>query len=148
MSWRTVGAQEAARHPRYGVGGWLYLFFGLVIFAVVADAVEWMQYGAGSDRPRWLIGLDLVVYLAILVAGFTKWRWFPELAIAGIWLTGGLGQLFTEHARLGTEENAAMDPRQVGLIAFVAFSLILSWALWVSERVNVTYRHRVRVRDG
>jgi hypothetical protein len=148
VSWRTVGAREAARHPRYGVGGWLYLFFGLVVFAVVADAVEWIQYGEGSDRPRWLLGLDLVVYLAILVAGFTKWRWFPELAIAGIWLTGGLGQLFTEHARLGPEEGAAIDPRQVGLVAFVVFSLILSWALWASERVNVTYRHRVWVREG
>jgi hypothetical protein len=91
MSWTPLSPEEARRHPRYGLGGWLYVFFGLVLFALVADAVEWAQYGEGSDRPRWLIGLGLVVQTAILAAGFAKWRWFPELAIAGIWLTGGLG---------------------------------------------------------
>lgn len=147
MSWQDLSPEAARRHPRYGVAGWLYLFFALLLFAIVADAVEWIQYGEGSDRPRWLIGLSLVVYLAMLAAGFSKWRWFPELAIAGIWLTGGLGQLFTEHARLGPEQADAIDPRQVGIVAFVVFSLIVSWALWVSERVNVTYKGRARVRE-
>lgn len=148
MSWRRLSPEAARQHPRYGIAGWLYLFFALVLFALVADAVEWIQYGQGSDRPRWLLGFDLCVYVAILAAGFTKRRWFPELAIAGIWLTGGLGQVFTEHARTGAGNDGALDPRQVGLVAFVVFSLILSWALWATERVNVTYKHRERVRDG
>ena len=147
MSWRHLSSDAARRHPRYGIAGWLYLFFGLILFAFVADAVEWVQYGEGSDRPRWLIAVSLLVYAAILVAGFLKWRHFPELAIAGIWLTGGLGELFTEHAQMGPEDTGGVDPRQVGLVAFVVFSLILSWALWVSERVNVTYKQRARVRE-
>ena len=147
MSWRPLSPEAARRHPSYGIAGWLYVLFGLILFALVADAVEWVQYGEGSDRPRWLIGASLAVYTAVLVAGFTKWRHFPELAIAGIWLTGGLGQLFTEHAQIGPETADPIDPRQVGLFAFVAFSLLLSWALWVSERVNVTYKHRARIRE-
>jgi len=147
LSWQTLDAATARQHPRYGVAGWLYLFFGLVVFALVADAVEWAQYGEGSDRPRWMVGADLDAYTAILVAGFTKWRHFPELAIAGIWLTGGLGQLFSRHAEVAPEPGA-LDPRQVGLIAFVALSLLLTWLLWRSERVNVTYKHRCRAPQG
>lgn len=147
MSWRELSPEAARRHPRYGITGWLYLFFGLVLFALIADAVEWMQYGAGSDRPRWLIGASLLTYVAILIAGFAKWRRFPELAIAGIWLTGGLGQLFTEHARMGAGDGEPIDPRRIGLFAFVAFSILLSWALWVSERVNVTFKRRARTRE-
>ncbi len=148
MSWRPLTAAEARRHPRFGIGGWLYLFFGLVLFAIVADAVEWIQYGEGSDRPRWLIGLGLVVHLAILATGVVKWRWFPELAIAGIWLTGGLGQIYTRHAQLVPEgAETGIDPRQVGIVAFVVLALLLSWLLLVSERVNVTYKGRARVRS-
>jgi hypothetical protein len=144
LSWRDLSPAEARAHPRYGIAGWLYLFFGLVLFALMADAIEWIQHGEGSDRPRWLILASVVTHLAILAAGFTKWRWFPELAIAGIWITGGLGQLFTEHARMAREVEGAIDPRQVGLVAFVAFSLILTWALLASERVNVTYKGKAR----
>jgi len=120
VSWRQLAADEARRHPRYGIAGWLYAFFGLILFAVLADAVEWIQYGDGSDRPRWLILVSLVVHLAILSAGFAKWRPFPEIAIVGIWLTGGLGQLFTQHAQLVPDAvGDGIDPRQVGLVAFV-----------------------------
>ena len=149
MSWQRLSASQARAHPRYGVAGWLYAFFGLILFAVIADAIEWIQYGEGSDRPRWLILLSLALHLGILAAGFTKWRYFPEVAIAGIWLSGALGQLFTEHARLAPDAaEGALDPRQVGIVAFVALSLLLSWALWVSERVNVTYKHRARRGQG
>lgn len=147
MSWQELSPEVARQHPRYGVSGWLYAFFALVVFALIADAVEWAQHGPGSDRPRWLIGCVMAVHVAILVAGFRKWRRFPELAIAGIWLTGGLGQLFTQHAGAGPQPGeSGIDPRQVGLLAYVAFSLLLSWLLWTSERVNVTYKHKARAR--
>ncbi len=144
MSWRPLSAAEAKRHPRYGVAGWLYFFFGAVVFALIADAVEWLQYSEGSDRPAWLIATAIGVHLAILVAGIRKWRWFPELAIGGIWLTGALGQIYTQHAQLGPMPTDVVDPRQVGLVAFVFLSLLLTWLLLASERVNVTYKHRCR----
>lgn len=146
MTWRVLSPAEQKQHPRYGIAGWLYLFFGAILFAMIADAVEWAQYETGSDRPAWLIATTIVVQGAILLAGVRKWRWFPEIAIAGIWLTGGLGQLFSEHARLAAPVPDAVDPRQVGIVAFVGFSLLLTWLLLVSERVNVTYKRRCRER--
>lgn len=148
MSWRPLTPTEARAHPLYGIAGWLYVFFGAILFALIADAVEWTQHGPGSDRPAWLIATALGIHTAILWVGVRKWRWFPEFAIAGIWLTGGLGQLFTEHAQLGAPVADAADPRQIGIVAFVAFSLLLTWLLVVSERVNVTYKHRARVRES
>lgn len=144
MSWRPLSVEEARRHPRYGIGGWLYVFFGLLVFAVIADSVELSRHGLGSDRPAWLIGLSLAVYVAILAAGVRHWRGFPELAIAGTWLTGGLGRIFTEHASAPPIPGGDLDPRQVGLVAFVVFSLLLTWLLLASERVNVTYKRRCR----
>ncbi len=144
MSWRPLGVEEARRHPLHGIGGWLYVFFGLLVFAVIADSVEFARHGLGSDRPAWLIGFSLAVYVAILAAGVRRWRWFPELAIAGIWLTGGLGQIFTQHANAPPVLGGDLDPRQVGLVAFVVFSLLLTRLLLASERVNVTYKRRCR----
>lgn len=146
MTWQSLSPEQARQHPRYGVGGWLYAFFALVVFALIADTVEWLQYGAGSDRPQWLLGIALVVHTAMLVAGFLKWRHFPELAIAGIWLTGALGQIFTEHAQTPAGPGDELDPRQVAIVGFVVFSLALTWLLWSSERVNVTYKSRCRRR--
>ncbi len=144
MSWRDLSPAEARAHPLHGVGGWLFVFFGLILFALVADAIEWIQYGEGSDRPAWLIALTFAINVAILVTGVRLWRWFPELAIAGIWLTGGLGQLFTAHVQAAPGPDDAVDPRQIGIVAFVAFSLLLTWLLRASERVNVTYKRRCR----
>jgi hypothetical protein len=48
---------------------------------------------------------------------------------------------------MGAGDGEAIDPRRIGLFAFVAFSILLSWALWVSERVNVTFKRRARTRE-
>ena len=145
MSWQQLSPEQAREHPLYGIAGWLLFLFGVVIFAVIADAVEWAQYGPGSDRPVWLLALSIAVNLAILVAGVRHWRWFPELAIAGIWIVGGLGQLYTQHAAVApVAGESEIDPRQVGIAAYLAFSLLLTWLLLKSERVNVTFKHRCR----
>ena len=144
MSWVRLTPEEARQHPRYGVAGWLYALFAAVLFAIVADLVEWVGYGAGSDRPAWLILLDVVLATAVLVAGFRRWQSFPELTIAAIWLGGALSLGYAEHMRVPVAAEDPLDPRTVGIAGYLFFSTLLSWALLVSERVNVTYKLRCR----
>lgn len=144
MSWQRLTPAQAQAHPRYGVAGWLYVLFAVLAFAIVADLTEWFTHSAGSDRPAWLILLDVALYAAVLVAGFRRWRWFPELAIAAIWLSGGLGLGYTQHMQVAPAAGDQLDPRTVGIAGYLVFSALLSWALLVSERVNVTYKLRCR----
>ncbi|MEO1093134.1 MAG: hypothetical protein AAFX81_21155 [Pseudomonadota bacterium] len=144
MRWATLDPEAARAHPRFGLGGWLYVFFAFVCFAIVADAVEWFSHGPGSDRPAWLLGVGIVANLVVLVAGMRRWRWFPELAMVVIWVTGAMGQTFSQHAQVAAGTPTELDARTFGIAGYLMFSALLTWLLLVSERVNVTYKHRVR----
>jgi hypothetical protein len=144
LNWVTLSPEEARGHPRYGLGGWLYVLFAFLCIAVIADITEWFMHEAASDRPRWLIAFTISTNIAVLTAGFAKWPRFPELTIAAVWIGGLLSLLFTRHMALPAGPDAPIDPRSINIAGYLLLSALLSWALLVSERVNVTFKHRTR----
>ncbi|MFW5832699.1 MAG: hypothetical protein ACOCYE_01215 [Pseudomonadota bacterium] len=144
MRWVRLSAEEARAHPRYGLGGWLYLLFALLCVAVIADITEWFMHEPASDRPRWLIAFTISSNIAVLTAGFARWPRFPELTIAVIWIGGLLSLLYTRHMALPAAPDAPLDPRTINIAGYLLLSALLTWALVVSERVNVTFKHRRR----
>lgn len=143
MSWRSLSPTQAEAHPLYGLGGWLYLLFAFLIFAVIADAVELAMHNEGSNRPFWLIVVTLIANVVVIWAGLRKKTWFPQAVIAVVWVAGGLNQTFTQLA-VAPVEAGKLDPHTVGIAGYLFVSAGLTWALVFSTRVNVTFRHRVR----
>ena len=144
MSWLQLSPEEARAHPRYGLGGWLYVLFAFLCVAVIADVTEWFMHADASDRPRWLIAFTISANVAVLSAGFLRWPWFPEFAIGAIWLQGALGLAFNQHMQVAASASDPIDPRTINVAGYLVLSALLTWALVVSERVNVTFKHRIR----
>ncbi len=144
MSWVRLSPDEARAHPRYGLGGWLYVLFAFLCLAVIADVTEWFVHGPGSDRPRWLVAFTISTNVAVLSAGFLRWPYFPELAIAAIWIGGALGLAFTHHMQVPAAATDPIDARTFGTAGYLLFSAVLTWLLLTSDRVNVTFKHRHR----
>ena len=157
--WRVLDRSEARRHPQYGAQG---LMVSLLVGMLLNVPVRAAEYFAAmppvmSGAPHWLtvlrmaMTLDVVLftslYMIAFVAALRRVPLFPRLLVA-IWC-----------ADLAMQVGIAdMVARQEGLPVLVAGALkgllignvkkvLISAAIWspyllMSERVNVTYRHR------
>ena len=148
---RRVDAAEAAKHPLYGLGGWL----ALIYLGSALEAV-WMLLGLVAPMPALLGSGDAVatriidatlLFLALpfLVLAPLKHPMMPLITIACLWTAFGVSLASTAMGIVGSGLDGG-----AALVAMLLFSsggpslmevIGLTWYLLRSRRVNVTYRH-------
>lgn len=145
--WAYLDAATAARHPLHGLGGWLIAFLIWRIFIIVlaayvisallpAFALEMFEIlgilGVVMMVAIVLIVLDFVAVLGLVLGS----RWFPALfyVVAGLYIVAAV---------LGMVDNQRPF-REVGQILWHTVGIVY---VVRSRRVNVTFRHRVNVRE-
>jgi hypothetical protein len=158
--WRSVTKAEARSDPLYGTTG---IMVSLVVGMLVNVPVRTAEYLAAMPAisgvvPPWLstlhmlMTLDVVLlsslYAIAFVAALRRVPLFPRL-LASIWLVDVLMQLaiakFTvAQGGLPPTVASALHTLLDGNVTKVLISVGL-WLpyLFLSKRVNVTYRHRV-----
>lgn len=158
--WRKVSRAEAAAHPLYGTSGIMVSLLVGMLLNVPVRAGEYMvaMPPVAGDVPAWLSSLhfamtfDVVLFTSLyavaFVAALRKAPLFPRF-LATIWIADVTMQLAT--AKLVA--SAGYVPPKVaealhhllyGNIEKVLISVVI-WLpyLFLSRRVNVTYRHRI-----
>ena len=144
--WISLSREQAARHPLYGVGGWLVALAIFVGIGLAMGIVELFDFWATTDHgglSAWIMaGLRSVMALwataifALLLAGS---RAFPTAFVAyslfNIIYLGLFGLAFA-HVTHGQVF--------VGVAGAVPLHLLAIAYVLRSRRVNVTFRRRVR----
>lgn len=158
--WKTIPHQDAARHRLYGASGIMVsLLVGMLINVPVRAAEYFAAMPALTGSvPPWLATLhtlmtiDVVLmtslYVVAFVAALRRVPLFPRL-LAGIWALDLAMQLVT--AKLVTATPGLPQPVAAALHSLLEGNVqkvLISVALWLpylllSDRVNVTYRHRL-----
>ena len=159
--WRRVDRSEAMRHPLYGSSG---IMVSLLIGTLLNVPIRAAEYFAalpaiGMIAPPWLarlhvmMTLDVVLLSSLYTIAFTaalrRVPLFPRLLVA-IW-----GIDLVMQISIAKVVTAAGDlPASVGLSLQTLLDgnvkkVLISAALWtpyliMSQRVNVTFRKRVR----
>jgi len=158
--WRTVGADEARRHPLYGTTGIMVsLLLGTLLNVPVRAAEHLAALPAiGASVPPWLSTLHLMMsfdvvlmsslYTVAFVAALRRVPLFPRLLVA-VW---GIDLLM----QVSIADRVSASGDLPGPVAAVLNTLLdgnvkkvlISAALWLpylllSRRVNLTFRSRV-----
>ncbi len=158
--WRTVGLDEARRHPLYGSSGIMVSLLVGMLLNVPVRALEYLAAmpALSGTVPAWLSTLHLMMtldvvllsslYTVAFVAALRRVPLFPRLLVA-IWAIDIAMQLGIASAVASTEglPVAVADALHTLLDGNVK-KVLISVCLWLpylllSKRVNVTYRHRV-----
>ena len=163
-AWRRVDPLTAHAHRSFGVSGLLVGFvIGLLINIVLrtAEFLGAVPYMA-SIGPGWsqILFLTLaadciffnIMYGALFVMALRHVPWFPRIMLL-VWMTDILSQLYMSQI-LGAQ--ALPEKVAVALADLLTGNMrksLISIALWLpyfllSERVNITYRRRVRLEEG
>ncbi|WP_214623085.1 DUF2569 domain-containing protein [Sphingobium nicotianae] len=158
--WRRVDPLTAQSHPSFGASG---LMAGLAIGLLINVAMRTGEFMIGvpaiaSVGPGWArmlffsLAADCVLFNLLYAAAFVlavrHVPWFPRVLLL-IWTMDVASQLVIAQL-LG--DQALPAPVARGLVLVLTGNIqktMLSMALWLpylllSERVNVTYRRRVR----
>lgn len=142
--WKTVSKEEAQRNQYYGFKGWLLLFYLYWLFALVSGVMDFVRPVPEVvlviyDSPtayRAISVLGLILQIPALVLAPLKHPLFPRVAI---WTN-----LILLLLALLIMSKTSMNSLIVFLIIIAFLMTILStWYLLSSKRVNVTYHHRV-----
>jgi hypothetical protein len=146
--WLQLSPVEAARHRLYGVRGFLILIGILIMVGLLRALIELIDFWATTDHG----GLAAWI-MAVLRSGMALWgalllglllgcnRTFPTNFIAYamvdvIYLTlFGLAFAHVTHNRVF-----------IGVAAAIVVNLLAIAYVVYSRRVNVTFRHRIRVK--
>jgi len=160
-NWIELHPLAAAEHPRFGAGG---LMAGLAIGLLINIPMRTAEFLAAVPAvagvgPGWshamfvAFGIDCIVfnlaYAAVFVMAVRHVPWFPRMMLL-VWLMDLTAQIMIART-LGTFSlpvpvASALAPVLTGNLQ----KCLISMALWMpylmlSERVNVTYRRRVRL---
>lgn len=161
--WTPVSATEARAHKLYGPTGLMVSLLIGILLNVPVRALEYLAAmpALAGHVPPWLSTLrfamtfDVVLlsslYTIAFVAALRKVPLFPRL-LAAIWIIDILMQVLIAQSVAA----AGGLPDGVGTALSTVLNgnvkkVLISVALWLpylllSERVNVTYRHRISVR--
>ena len=146
--WISLSRAQAARHPLYGVDGWLVALAVFLALGLAMGLVELFDFWATTDHgglSAWIMaGLRSVMALwatVIFVLLVARSRAFPTAFVAYtlfyiIYL--GLFGLAFAHVTNGAVFT--------GVAAAVPLHLIAIAYVLRSRRVNVTFRRRVRAK--
>jgi len=163
-AWKAVGLAEAKGMPLYGATGLMAsLMLGILINVPIRSLEFLTAIPAVTAEPVWLGRLstlmlaDVVLlsslYCIAFVAALRHVPLFPQL-MAMVWAIDIIMQATIYYAL----QHSAQLPDQVDvalhdLLAGNAKKVLISVAIWapylfLSRRVNLTYRHRVPAERG
>ncbi len=163
--WQTVPALEATSAPSYGPGGIIVsLMAGLLISIVLRSGEYFVAIPAiPLLAPVWartiiqVMTIDMVVmgflYSVCFVMALRNVPHFPRMMILtwalDLSMQLGIASSMAATPDLPVEVAQALQSFVTGNLQKVLISVTL-WLpyLLVSKRVNLTFRHRVRVRGG
>ena len=161
--WQTVPAYEAAHAPSYGPGGVIVsLIAGLLIAIVLRSGEFFLAIPAVPlAAPPWartiieVMALDMIVmnflYAVCFVMALRSVPHFPRMMVLtwafDLAMQLGIAASMAAAPGLPVEVAQALQAFLTGNIQKVLISVTI-WLpyLLVSKRVNLTFRHRVRVR--
>ncbi len=145
--WVGLSAAEAARHPLFGVHGWVVLVAVFVAVGLFRALVELVDFWATTDHgglAAWIMAIlrSVMALWAALILGLLmgRSRAFPTNFVA-------YGMVDTIYLVLFGLAFAHVTHGAVFIGVAVAIPLNLLAIAYVlrSRRVNVTFRHRVLV---
>jgi hypothetical protein len=160
--WRPLGVLEARQSPQFGPGGFLVsLVLGLLLNVFVRSMEFLVAMPAiGSSAPDWgnrlfmLMAADVIVmnffYTVCFVMALRSIPLFPRMLLV-VWGIDIMMQLLIgrEFARLHDIPHQVYEPLRDLLTGNITKVLISAFVwlpyLILSDRVNLTYRSRVRV---
>jgi hypothetical protein len=160
--WRELDCLEANSHPLFGTTGMMAsLVIGMLI-NVPFRSVEFLMGipALGSYPPLWFSDLfavmaaDLVImnclYVAAFVMAIRHVPWFPRFLLL-VWGLDVCSQLaIAQMVAAIPNVPVAVEAALSGLLTGNLQKVMISAAIWLpylllSDRVNLTYRRRVRV---
>jgi hypothetical protein len=160
--WQKLSVVEAQAHPLFGPAGFMAsLLIGLLL-NVVVRSFEFLAAvpALGQSAPLWgrtlfgLMAADLIVmnffYMVCFVLALRSVPWFPKVMVF-IWGLDLFIQMLIA-ARVGAIEGlppGVAQPLQHLLFGNIQ-KVLISVVVWLpylilSDRVNITYRQRVRM---
>ncbi len=160
--WRELNCLDASSHPLFGTTGMMAsLVIGMLI-NVPFRSIEFLLGipAMGSHPPDWFVSLfalmtaDLIMmnslYVIAFVMAIRHVPWFPRvlLLVWGIDICSQLviAQTVATNAHLPADVGTALSSLLTGNMqkVFISAAIWLPYLL-LSDRVNLTYRRRVRV---
>jgi hypothetical protein len=160
--WRDLNCLDASKHPLFGATG---VMASLVIGMLINVPVRTLEFlisipALGSFAPAWLSSLfvfmtaDLIVinslYVVAFVMAIRHVPWFPRFLLL-VWALDVCSQLVVAQMVAAIPNiPVAVETELSGLLTGNLQKVMISVAIWLpylllSERVNLTYRRRVRV---
>ena len=158
--WTRVSRETAMRHTLYGTSGIMVSLLVGMLLNVPVRAAEYLAAmpALAGPVPHWLgmlhtlMTLDVVLlsslYAIAFVAALRRVPLFPRL-LAAIWMVDLAMQMIIANLVAGTEglPPSVAAPLEMLLDGNVK-KVLISIGLWLpylllSQRVNVTYRHRI-----
>lgn len=158
--WRGITRDEAIRHRLYGAGGIMVSLLIGILLNVPVRALEYLAAmpAISGPVPSWLTTLHLAMtvdvvllsslYTIAFVAALRRVPLFPRLLVA-IWLLDMVMQLvIAELVAAAPNLPVAVAEALQSLLEGNIKKVLISVTIWLpylllSERVNVTYRHRI-----
>lgn len=159
-TWHAIDPLEARRNRAYGPTGFMASLLAGLLLNVPFRSAEFMlaMPAMPATAPGWattmmtVMTLDVVTlsffYTVCFVAALRAAPLFPRLLVF-TWIVDAMMQLQIARHVASTDLPAPVAGALQGLLSGNLDKVLISAALWLpylilSERVNVTFRHRVR----
>jgi hypothetical protein len=129
--WVALSAEEAEKHPLYGIAGWLSAVWAWLAIQIILDffrAVGYFMFSSETAVPGAVASL-----VSIIIAVLTLFHLFYLRPAFPAWLA----------VNAGFSIVIIVFASAVALAVFALNVAILCYALF-SRRVNITYRRRAR----
>lgn len=163
-TWLRVDPLTAHAHRSFGVSGLLVGFVIGLLITIVLRTAEFLaavpsmaSIGPGWSRTLFLtLAADCIffniLYGAVFVMALRHVPWFPRIMLL-VWMTDILSQLYISRVLGGEHMPDQVAVALADLLTGNVRKSLISIALWLpyfllSERVNITYRRRVRLEEA
>ena len=144
MNWKDVPADEAQNHPAYGFSGGLLICYALTIlwtlhslYIVFLDKgyalTKWYGY-ENHTMADFTAFLQIMLALPFLYLAPRKSPIMPSVAVSCFSVNWTIWFAFGMISPLAVPFSLAVTAITLGIIVYLSFS----------ERVNVTYHHRLK----
>ncbi len=163
-TWRNISPVKAARHPSFGAIGFMAsLTIGMMLNVVMRTGEYFLAIPAlTSAAPDWGVTLFWIATLSTVVMNFfymvcfamalRKVPLFPKMLLF-VWMLDIMLQLGIANIIGGSGAPADVNAALASLLNGNINKVLISAAIWLpylilSERVNVTFRHRVAAQSN